>query len=67
MKRYIVHAEEHCVEIEAPDGDWVRFEDAERELARLREYIEVLESSNRALVDGREEWARRCREMAKNQ
>jgi hypothetical protein len=38
-----------------------------RQLLRANEYIEVLEASNRALFDGREEWARRCREMAKNQ
>jgi hypothetical protein len=38
-----------------------------RQLLRANEYIEVLEASNRALLDGREEWARRCREMAKNQ
>jgi tagatose-1,6-bisphosphate aldolase non-catalytic subunit AgaZ/GatZ len=38
-----------------------------RQLLRANECIEVLENSNRVLVDGREEWARRCREMAKNQ
>lgn len=43
MKRYITCAEEHCVEIESPDGDWVRAEDAKAEIDRLRAVLKQIE------------------------